>query len=272
MTTTDHGNPVETFHLSVEAAERYEAMFVPALFAEWAPRLADAAGITPGQAVLDVACGTGIVARTVADRLAGDGRVVGVDLNEAMLTVARRIRPDLEWRQGDVAALPFPDGEFDVVVCQMALMFFPDLTGSLREMARVARRGGLVAVAVPSSLDDQPAYGPFVELAVREAGAAARALLDTYWRCGDPEQLVRTAETAGLTPLTRETYVGTARFASPDGLPETEIDASPLGAQISDDVRRRIIEGTRDILLPWITDDGALHAPLHGHLLTCRAP
>jgi ubiquinone/menaquinone biosynthesis C-methylase UbiE len=55
---------------------------------------------------------------------------VGVDLNEAMLTVARRVRPDLEWQQGDVAALPFPDGSFDVVLCQMALMFFP--TGSGR--------------------------------------------------------------------------------------------------------------------------------------------
>jgi SAM-dependent methyltransferase len=203
----------------------------------------------------------------VADRLGGDGRVVGVDLSEPMLTVARRIRPELEWRHGDVAALPFADGEFDAVLCQMALMFFPDATGAFREMARVARPGGVVAVAVPASLDDQPAYGPFVELAVRHAGAAARTLLDTYWRCGDLDVLIGAAENAGLRPLRHETYQGTARFSSADGLPETEIDASPLGALISDDVRRRIVEGTREILLPWTAEDGTLQAPLRGHLL-----
>jgi SAM-dependent methyltransferase len=244
---------------------------VPGLFAEWAPRLADVAGIRPGQAVLDVACGTGIVARTVADRLGGDGRIVGVDINEAMLSVARRVRPELEWRQGDAAALPFPDAEFDAVLCQMALMFFPDTAGALREMSRVARREGVVALAVPASLDDQPAYGPFVELAVREAGPSARSLLDTYWRCGDLGRLIGSVREAGLEPVTTETYVGTARFATPDALAETEISASPLGERISDDVRRRIVEGARQILRPWTTDDGTLHAPLHGHLVVARA-
>ena len=122
----------ETFQLSMAAAEAYEARFVPALFAEWAPHLVELAGVAPGQAVLDVACGTGIVARTAADTLEGAGRVVGLDLNEAMLAVARRVRPDIEWRQGDAASLPFPDGSFDTVLCQMALMFFPDRARALR--------------------------------------------------------------------------------------------------------------------------------------------
>jgi SAM-dependent methyltransferase len=82
---------VETYQLSVEAAEVYEARFVPAIFAEWAPHLVEAAGVVGGQAVLDVACGTGVVARTAADRMAGRGRVVGLDLNEGMLAVARRL-------------------------------------------------------------------------------------------------------------------------------------------------------------------------------------
>ena len=80
---------------------------MPAFFAQWAPSLCEAAGIAAGQRVLDVACGTGIVARTAAE-IVGPANVVGVDLNEAMLTVARRVRPDIDWRQGDVAALPFP--------------------------------------------------------------------------------------------------------------------------------------------------------------------
>src|SRR5687768_4083844 len=115
MTTT------EDFQVSLRAAETYEARFVPAIFAEWAPLLADLAGIRPGMAVLDVACGTGIVTRTVADRLGSAGRVVGIDLNAGMLAVARRVRPELDWRQGDVAHLPFAEGSFDAVLCQMAL-------------------------------------------------------------------------------------------------------------------------------------------------------
>jgi SAM-dependent methyltransferase len=150
---------VETYQLSVEAAEAYEARFVPALFAEWAPRLVEAAGVAPGQTVLDVACGTGVVARAAADRLGGRGRVVGLDLNRCMLAVAGRLRPDLEWRQGDAADLPFEDGSFDVVLCQSALMFFPDRAGALREMTRVATAGGTVAVQVWDRLEAQPGYG-----------------------------------------------------------------------------------------------------------------
>ena len=87
----------ESFQIPIEAAEFYESAFVPAFFAQWAPLLCDAAGVAPGQRVLDVACGTGIVARTAADRSAPSGSVVGVDLNEAMLTVARRVCPDIEF-------------------------------------------------------------------------------------------------------------------------------------------------------------------------------
>ncbi|HZN20326.1 MAG TPA: class I SAM-dependent methyltransferase [Micromonosporaceae bacterium] len=126
----------ETFQLSAEAAEAYEAQFVPSFFAQWAPRLLDAAGVAAGQDVLDVACGTGIVARGAAERVGPDGSVTGVDRSEEMLAVARRVRPDLRWRHGDAAALPFGDREFDAVVCQMAMMFFPD------PVARCARCAG----------------------------------------------------------------------------------------------------------------------------------
>jgi SAM-dependent methyltransferase len=126
-------SPTQTFQLSVEAAEAYEARFVPALFAEWAPHLVGAAGVAPGQAVLDVACGTGVVARAAADRMGGHGRVAGADLNEGMLAVAGRLRPDIEWHRADAADLPFADGSFDAVLCQSALMFFPDQVRALRE-------------------------------------------------------------------------------------------------------------------------------------------
>jgi ubiquinone/menaquinone biosynthesis C-methylase UbiE len=178
---------VETFQLSVEAAEVYESQFVPALFAEWAPHLVEAGGVAPGQAVLDVACGTGVVARTAADRMGGRGRVVGLDLNEGMLTVAGHLRPDIEWRQGDAADLPFEPGSFDVVLCQSAMMFFPDRAGSLREMARVATPGGTVAVQVWDQLEAQEGYGAMYGAFAADLGPDATTLAhrvdqDTYRR------------------------------------------------------------------------------------------
>jgi SAM-dependent methyltransferase len=266
MTTT------EDFQVSREAAELYEARFVPAIFAEWAPLLADLACVTPGQTVLDVACGTGIVARTVADRFAGNGRVVGVDLNEGMLTVARGVRPDVDWRQADVADLPFDDGSFDAVLCQMALMFFPDRLGALREMARVTRPGGVVALAVPASLEDQPAYGPFVGMAADVAGPDAVSLLGTYWACGDLDGLRRMLGSAGLEVTEVRTHKGTARFDSPDELAVTEVQASPLADRLTPEAYAAIRAGAREVLAPFTRPGGQLDAPLHGHLVSARVP
>ena len=99
----------ETFQVSSDAAEVYESRFVPALFAQWAPLVVEQAAVAEGQRILDVACGTGVVARVAADRVGPHGRAVGLDLNAGMLAVARRIRPDLGWCLGDAGALPFPD-------------------------------------------------------------------------------------------------------------------------------------------------------------------
>lgn len=268
MTTTE---PSESFQIPIEAAEAYEAAFVPAFFAQWAPILCDAAGLTAGQRILDVACGTGIVARTAADRF-GPANVVGVDLNEAMLAVARRVRADIDWRQGDVAALPLPDGAFDAVVCQMALMFFPDRIQALREMARVITPGGTVAVLVPSSLDAQPAYGPFVDMAAQHAGAEARSLLSTYFSCGDLDDLAAAFAQAGLHVATTGTHLGTARFPTVDALVATEVDSTPLGERITTDVYEAIRDGARTVLAPFMTSDGCLEAPFEVHVVAARRP
>lgn len=268
MTTTE---PSESFQIPIEAAEAYEAAFVPAFFAQWAPILCDAAGVTAGQRVLDVACGTGIVARTAADRV-GSANIVGVDLNEAMLTVARRVRADIDWRQGDVAALPLPDDAFDTVVCQMALMFFPDRIQALREMARVVAKGGTVAVLVPSSLDSQPAYGPFVDMAAQHVGPEGRSLLSTYFSCGDLGDLAGAFAQAGLHRTTTGTHLGTARFPTVDALVATEVDSTPLGERITADVYEAIRVGARSVLAPFTTSDGRLEAPFEVHVVAARRP
>ena len=247
--------PSEAFQVSLETAQAYESTFVPAFFGQWAAPLCQAAGVSTGTAVLDVACGTGIVARVAAD-IAGPGRVVGLDLNEAMLAVARSVRPDLDWRQGDVGALPFPGGGFDAVVCQMAMMFFPDRLAAVREMARVASPGGRVAVLVPSGLAAQPAYGPFVDMAARHAGPEAQALLSTYFSCGDVSELLRLFDSAGLVGTTARTTHGAARFPSTDALVETEVRSTPLAQRLSSKTYERIREGARVVLAPFTDTAG----------------
>lgn len=268
MTSTQQS---ESFQIPVEAAEAYEAAFVPAFFAQWAPIMCDAAGVGDGQRILDVGCGTGIVARVAADRVGADD-VVGVDLNDAMLTVARRVRPDIDWRQGDAGALPFADGSFDAVLCQMALMFFPDRLTALREMLRVAAPGGTVAVLVPSALDAQPAYGPFVDMVAGLAGAEARSLLSTYFSCGDVGDLTAMFEVAGMTAPTVGTDLGTARFPSVDALVATEIDSTPLGERLTDSTRHRLLDGARRVLAPFTASDGSLEAPFEVHVVAARRP
>jgi ubiquinone/menaquinone biosynthesis C-methylase UbiE len=255
----------ETFDIPLEVAELYEERFVPALFAECAPHLVDFAGVGPGDTVLDVACGTGIVARTAAGRLGTTAGVVGIDRNEAMLTVARRVAPDIEWRQGDVGALPVPAGSFDRVLCQMALFFFPDPAAAVAELVRVTAPGGSAAVLVPASIDDQPAYGPFVASAVHHTGPEAASLLGTYWRCGDLDELAGLFRAAGATPRTT-TRTGTARFPSVDAFVSTEIDGTPLGGRITPEQRERVLADARRVLAPYVGPDGVA-VPIVEHLV-----
>lgn len=259
----------ETFDIPLDVAEAYEERFVPALFNEWAIAVVDAA-IAPGMDVLDVACGTGVVTRTIADRLGGRGTVVGLDLNDAMLTVARRMRPDLEFRKGDVAELPFSDESFDAVTCSMAMFFFPDQVRALGEMARVTKAGGTVAIVVPSSLEAQPAWKPFVDVAARHAGPEAISLLNTYWSCGDVDTLRAQFRSAGMTEVTITTTLGTAHFPSAQTFVATEVESTPLIERISDDVFKAIQDDSRQALAPFITADGGLDAPIECHVVTAR--
>ncbi len=263
---------VETFQLSVEAAELYESRFVPALFAEWAPHLVEAAGVAPGQAVLDVACGTGVVARTAADRMGGQGRVVGLDLNQGMLTVAGRLRPDIEWRQGDAADLPFAPGSFQVVLCQSAMMFFPDRAGSLREMARVAAPGGTVAVQVWDQLEAQEGYGAMYGAFATHLGPDATALEGSYWALGDLDLVGSLFEAAGLRITTTRTRVGTVRFPSASAAVATEIEATPLAQRVDQDTYRRILDAGTEAMRPFVVDGGRVELPIQGHIVTATKP
>ena len=149
------GNDVNTgeqFQLSDEAAERYERCAARYILGPWAPLLVNAARPAAGERVLDVACGTGVVARIAAERVGPSGRVIGVDLNPGMIRVARSLPAPLgapiEWLERSALNLGLEDASFDVVLCQQGLQFFPDKALALREMRRVLDHGGHLALSV----------------------------------------------------------------------------------------------------------------------------
>src|SRR5262245_12725853 len=207
--------------VSGRAAEIYEEFFLPALFAEWSGRLIGAAKIRVGERVLDVACGTGVLGRAVADRVGDDGEVVGLDVNDGMLAVARRKAPGIQWKQGRAESLPFGDESFDAVLCQFGLMFFEDRAAALREMIRVARTGGRVAVW--SSLDAAPGYADVVELLARLFGEEIADALRAPFVLGDRRELEGLCKESGIDRAEIRTVEGMARFPSIDAWMYTDI-------------------------------------------------
>jgi SAM-dependent methyltransferase len=258
----------DAWQLAHEAAVAYEKDFVPAIFSQWPPVLAEVTGMKAGDRVLDVACGTGILAREAAERVQPTGRVTGLDLNEAMLAVARQLRAEIDWRQGDAEKLPFDDSAFDVVVSQFALMFFPDQVTALREMWRVLAPRGRLAVAVCAPITHTNGYSALARLLRREAGDRAGAMVEGYFAIGDEaalQWLCKAAGIAGASVITRE---GWARFASIDELVRIEIKGSPLTGLVDETSYQKVLRAARQELRDFSDDQGKVSIRLDATILT----
>lgn len=235
----DRGQVVAT------AAEIYDAFFLPALFQQWADPLLDAARVSAGDRVLDVGCGTGVVAKRAGARVGSDGGVVGVDPNEGMLAVARRT-PSIEWKTGTAEELPLQDESFDVVVSQFAIMFFDDREQAVKEMRRVLRPGGRVAIAAWASLSDTPGYAAVVDLLDRLFGTEAGDALRAPYNMGDPEVLHDLLSTA-FTGVEVTQLGGTARFDSIEDWVHTDIRGWTLSDMSDDDYARLLAAASTEL-------------------------
>jgi SAM-dependent methyltransferase len=258
----------ETGQVTRDAAAVYEELFVPALFQQWAARVADAAEIGAGQRVLDVACGTGVLARAAADRVGTDGAVTGVDVNDGMLAVARRHGPEIDWRTAPAEALPFEDRTFDAVVSQFGLMFFEDRPAALREMVRVLRPGGRLAVAVWDRLEASPGYAALADLLRRLFGEDAAAALDAPFVLGDRALLASLFAGAGIAGAQIATVPGTARFPSLASWIYTEIRGWTLADAIDDAGLDRLQREAAQEMQPFVTVDGTVEFAAPAHIVT----
>lgn len=248
--------------------EIYEEFFVPTVLQDWAGRVVAAAEIQPGQRVLDVACGTGVLARAVAERVGPSGSVFGVDISEGMLAVARRKAPTVRWREGRAEALPFDANSFDVVVSQFGLMFFEDRRSAIQEMMRVLRPGGRLAVAIWDSIENHPAYAALANLLQRRYGEQLVQDLRMPFTLGDPGLLPALFADAGVAGAEITRQVGTGRFPSLREWLFIEVKEFLLGDRMSDAQFEEMLKEAAEVLRPFVTGEGAVVLRTPAYIVT----
>jgi len=226
------------WQLEQVSAELYERHLVASVTLPWARDLVGRVGLRPGDRVLDVACGTGAVARLAASAVGEAGRVAAVDVNRGMLAVGRSMQAPtgarIEWDQASADALPFGDGEFDVVLCQLGLQFFPDRPAALHEMRRLLAAAGRVGASVYTAIDRNPAANALAYALDRQLGASASDAKRSEHALGDPGELGRLFKAAGFAAVRVETVTQSVHFASVEEWVEIQFAATPLAALVAD--------------------------------------
>ena len=211
--------------LTPAAAMGYEQFFVPAIFYQWPEKLIAAAGIEAGHDVLDVGCGTGVLTRELSRVVGEQGAVHGLDFSESMLGVARKECPGVEFRQGDATVLPYPNESFDRVTSSFMLMFVPEPAQAIREMLRVLRPGGRLAVSVWRDLGNNSVYGELTDATRRVIDSEAAELMAWPFTLGSTGQLEAIFSAAGAVNHGVAHYDGIARFPSVEAFVSTEVQA-----------------------------------------------
>jgi ubiquinone/menaquinone biosynthesis C-methylase UbiE len=268
--------PWEGWQLEESSAEAYERYLVPLLFAPGAEYLVELAAQGPEEQVLDVACGTGIVARRAALRVGSGGKVVGLDINEGMLEVARKVssdvRPAIEWRKGDATAMPLPDGTFDVVFCQQGLQFFADRSAALGEMHRVLVPDGRLVLSILRSIEHNPGYRLLAEALEQHVGADAGSMMRSPFSSLSTDELRDLITGAGFRDVKIYLGIGAVRYPSAEEFVRWEGASSPLAGLIgalTDNVRAALIRDVGEVLRSYIDDDGIVF-PAETYLAIAR--
>ena len=245
-------------------AEVYDHYLGPAIAEPFARALIRRAAPRAGQRVLDLACGTGVVAREVAPLVGTGGKVVALDISPAMLDVARsRPAPPgamIEWRQGDATALDLPDQSFDFVFCQQGLQFFPDRPAALREMRRVLTSDGRAALSVWRGLEHHPLYEALFRAVARHFSVEL-STLDVSFSLGRADDLRALVAKAGFQRQHLEAC--TLDVTLP--LPAQFVRITVLGAATSIPAFARLDEAARSAAIDTLTRELTPVVDRHRH-------
>ena len=245
--------------------EAYNELFVPVLFEPWAKKLIHFANVESGERVLDLACGTGVVSRLVAQQVGDTGKIVGLDVNAAMLDVARHTSKELtasiEWREGSALEIPYPDASFDIVLCQAGLMFFAEQQAT-QEMYRVLAADGRLALSVWRPIQYSPGWMAMVE--------AAEMMRSPYSLGGDSDRVRDLIIGGGFSDAHFRLEVEMTRYPSAKELLGIQAAASPIGGFVNPLDESKLEALIEDISLSMQSymDDGGLAFPVEAYLVS----
>ncbi len=261
------------WQLDQSAPDAYEEYLVPAILEPWAKRLIDSVQLRPDDRVLDVGCGTGIVARRATAELDADSTVVGLDRNESMLAKAADEAagsdPAIEWRQGDAADLPFADDQFDVVCCQQALQFFDQPETALTEIRRVLAPAGRIGCSIWRPIEYQHGYIVLAEALERVVGEEAGLMIRGIFPAWDSTHVRALARDAGFDAVTLTIEIGDVRYPSVKEFVRREAASSPLADQIAElpeEVRAGLVQDVANELTEY-TDDEGIISPMEASVI-----
>ncbi len=251
-------------------AEAYERTLVPAIFDNYARDLVERARpIGASDRILDLGCGTGIVSRILRERLGGAAKLVGVDVSAAMIEKARSLAPEIDFREANAMALPFPDGSFDIVLCQEMLQFVPDRLVALREVRRVLTPGGRFITSTWRPRGEQPLYEALGRIAERHLGKSN----DKRWSV-DASELQRALADAGFGDIRLETVSFTERFREFSTRMNAMAANFDLAAFSDEEKERRFaaIEADSAEVFARFALDGGFGAPSVANVATAISP
>ena len=242
------------WQLEGSAPELFERYLVPAITSLWAADLVRRAAPQPGERVLDVACGTGVVARLAAKTM-GTGRVLGLDINAGMLAVARSrplgsAAPTIEWLEASVLDMPFADQSFDLVLCQLGLQFFPDRARALQEIERLLVSNGRLALSVFTAIEHTPMANALVQALDRHLGAGASTVKRSEHSLFDAGELHRLVAGAGFRDIRIQPVTQIIKFPSVREYVRLQLAATPQASLL-----KSMNVTQRDALIDAITTD-----------------